>query len=64
MRRDAEIGRGKIRELQSKKQRVDEVATGYECGMMVEAKVEIAVGDKIEAVRTVEKVIKSLKSIK
>jgi translation initiation factor IF-2 len=56
MRRDAEIGRGKIRELQSKKQRVDEVATGYECGMMVEAKVEIAVGDKIEAVRTVEKV--------
>jgi translation initiation factor IF-2 len=55
MRRDAEIGRGKIRELQSKKQRVDEVATGYECGMMVEAKVEIAVGDKIEAVRTVEK---------
>jgi translation initiation factor IF-2 len=55
MRREAEIGRGKIRELQSKKQRVDEVATGYECGMMVEAKVEIAVGDKIEAVRTVEK---------
>ena len=56
MRREAEIGRGKIRELQSKKQRVDEVATGYECGMMVEAKVEIAVGDKIEAVRTVEKI--------
>ncbi len=55
MRRDNEIGRGKIRELQSKKQRVDEVATGYECGMMIEAKVEIAVGDKIEAVRTVEK---------
>lgn len=56
LRRDSEIGRGKIRELQSKKQRVDEVATGYECGMMVEAKVEIAVGDKIEAVRTVEKI--------
>jgi translation initiation factor IF-2 len=55
LRRDNEIGRGKIRELQSKKQRVDEVATGYECGMMIEAKVEIAVGDKIEAVRTVEK---------
>jgi translation initiation factor IF-2 len=56
MRRDNEIGRGKIRELQTKKQRVDEVATGYECGMMVEAKVEIAVGDKIEAVRTIEKI--------
>jgi len=56
IRRENEIGRGKIRELQSQKKRVDEVATGFECGMMVEAKVEIAVGDKIEAVRTVEKI--------
>ena len=55
MRRDNEIGRGKIRELQSKKQRVDEVAIGFECGMMIEAKIEIAIGDKIEAVRTIEK---------
>lgn len=56
MRRDAEIGRGKIRELQSKKVRVSEVAEGFEFGMMAEAKIEIAAGDRIEAVRTVEKV--------
>ena len=56
IRRENEIGRGKIRELQSQKKRVDEVATGFECGMMVEAKIEIAVGDKIEAVRTIEKI--------
>jgi translation initiation factor IF-2 len=55
MRRDSEIGRGKIRELQSKKQRVGEVAEGFEFGMLVEAKIEIAPGDKVEAVRTVEK---------
>jgi translation initiation factor IF-2 len=55
MRREAEIGRGKIRELQSKKIRVGEVAEGFEFGMLVEAKMEIAVGDKLEAVRTVEK---------
>ena len=56
IRRENEIGRGKIRELQSQKKRVDEVAIGFECGMMVESKMEIAVGDKIEAVRTVEKI--------
>jgi translation initiation factor IF-2 len=55
MRRGAEIGRGKIRELQSKKIKVSEVAEGFEFGMMVEAKMEIAPGDRVEAVRTVEK---------
>lgn len=55
IRRDAEIGRGKIRELQEKKLRVREVAEGHEFGMMIEAKMEIAAGDRIEAVRTVEK---------
>lgn len=54
MRRGTEIGRGKIRELQSKKIKVSEVALGFEFGMMVEAKMEIAVGDRVEAVRTVE----------
>lgn len=54
-RRGAEIGRGKIRELQSKKLRVTEVAEGFEFGMMVEAKNEIAPGDRIEAVKVVEK---------
>jgi translation initiation factor IF-2 len=56
MRRGSEIGRGKIRELQAKKQRTQEVAEGHEFGMLVEAKVEIAPGDRIEAVRTIEKV--------
>ena len=55
MRRQSEIGRGKIRELQTKKVRTSEVAEGHEFGMLVEAKVEIAPGDRIEAVRTVEK---------
>ena len=55
MRREAEIGRGKIRELQEKKLRVKEVAEGHEFGMMVELKFEIVPGDRIEAVRTVEK---------
>ncbi len=55
MRRGSEIGRGKIRELQSKKLRVSEVAEGFEFGTMIEAKIEIAVGDRVEAVRTIEK---------
>jgi translation initiation factor IF-2 len=54
-RRDAEIGRGKIRELQEKKVRTNEVAEGHEFGVMVEAKTEIAVGDRIEAVKMIEK---------
>lgn len=55
MRRGAEIGRGKIRELQSKKLRVTEVVEGFEFGMMVEAKAAIAAGDRVEAVKIVEK---------
>lgn len=55
MRRGSEIGRGKIRELQSKKIRVQEVAEGFEFGTMIEAKIEISAGDRIEAVKVVEK---------
>lgn len=55
MRREAEIGRGRIRELQQQKKRVDEVNEGYEFGMMLDSKIEVAPGDRIEAVRTVEK---------
>ncbi len=55
IRRGTEIGRGKIRELQSKKIRVQEVAEGFEFGTMIEAKIEIATGDRIEAVKVVEK---------
>ncbi len=55
MRREAEIGRGKIRGLQQAKKTVDEVREGFEFGMMLEAKFELAPGDRIESVRTVEK---------
>ncbi len=55
MRRETEMGRGKIRELQEKKLRVREVREGFEFGMMIESKMEIAAGDRIESVRTIEK---------
>ncbi len=55
LRREAEIGRGKIRELQQSKKRQDEVMEGFECGLMVEAKIEIAIGDKIQCFQIVEK---------
>jgi len=55
MRREAEIGRGAIHEIQQQKKRFSEVREGYEFGMLIEAKIEIAAGDKIEAVRTIEK---------
>ncbi len=55
MRRETEIGRGRIRELQEKKLRKQEVAEGHEFGVMVEAKTEIAAGDRLEAVIMIEK---------
>lgn len=48
MRRDAEIGRGKIRELQHLKNKVTEIAEGREFGANVESKLELAPGDKLE----------------
>ena len=55
IRRDAEIGRGKIKELQQTKQRTDEVNEGFEFGCMIESKTEIALGDKIQGFVTIEK---------
>lgn len=55
IRREAEIGRGKVRELQQAKKKAQEVREGFEFGTMIEAKMEIVVGDRIEAVRTIEK---------
>lgn len=55
LRRDAEIGRGKIKELQLQKVKASEVNEGYEFGCMVESKIEIAQGDKIQGFITVEK---------
>lgn len=49
MRRDIEIGRGKVVELQQQKIAAKKVEEGNECGMMVEVKIEIAPGDILEA---------------
>lgn len=50
MRRDSEIGRGKVRELQQAKVATEKVEEGAEFGAMVESKTEIAHGDILEAV--------------
>lgn len=55
MRRDFEIGRGKVRELQRFKNRVSEVPESQEFGTMIESKIDIAPGDKLESFRIVEK---------
>ncbi len=55
LRRDAEIGRGKIKELQQQKAKTDEVREGYEFGSLIESKIEIAIGDKIQGFRVIEK---------
>ncbi len=55
LRRDAEIGRGRIRELQQQKAKTTEVNEGFEFGTLVESKIEIAVGDKLEGFKTEEK---------
>lgn len=55
LRRDADIGRGRIRELQQAKAKTSSVEEGKEFGMMVESKIELAPGDKIEAFHVVLK---------
>jgi len=55
LRRDIEIGVGKVKELQQQKKKADEVREGFEFGTLIESKIEIAIGDKIESFITVEK---------
>ncbi len=55
MRRDFEIGRGIVKELQKFKDRVKEIGEGQEFGTMVESKIEIAPGDRLESFTIVEK---------
>ncbi len=55
LRRDEEIGRGRIRELQTQKEKIGRVEEGKEFGAMIESKTEIAPGDKIECFATVNK---------
>lgn len=49
MRRDFEIGRGKIVNLEKTKVKTSVVEEGLEFGMMVESKIEIASGDVLES---------------
>ncbi|MFA6999543.1 MAG: translation initiation factor IF-2 [Candidatus Paceibacterota bacterium] len=49
MRRDFEIGKGKIVELQHNKIKAKEVLEENECGVQVETKIGIAPGDVLEA---------------
>jgi len=55
LRRNFEIGRGKIIELQQQKIKAKEVAEGNEFGLMIDSKMDVAEGDTIEAFRIVEK---------
>jgi translation initiation factor IF-2 len=55
MRREVEIGRGHIRELQQTKNKVGSVEEGKECGLMVESKLEVVAGDKLVAFEVVLK---------
>ena len=49
IRRDFEIGTGKIVELQMSKIKTKEVLEGTDCGVLVESKIDIAPGDVLES---------------
>ncbi len=50
MRKETIIGKGKIIELQSFKQEVDEVKEGNDCGLMIDSKYDIAEGDTLQLI--------------
>ena len=55
MRRDFEIGRGKIVNLEKSKAKTSEVGEGTEFGMMIESKTEIVAQDILESFSVVNK---------
>jgi len=55
MRRDFEIGRGKIVNLEKNKIKVSAAEEGAEFGMMIESKIEIVPGDIIESFTITQK---------
>ncbi|MFZ2484848.1 MAG: translation initiation factor IF-2 [Minisyncoccia bacterium] len=55
VRREAEIGQGKVKELQQSKIATDTAIEGTEFGAMVESKMEIAPGDVLSAITMVIK---------
>lgn len=54
-RRDNEVARGKVLELQEQKLPAKEVGTDHQFGALVECKLPLAVGDVLEAVDIVER---------
>ena len=55
MRRDTEIGEGKVRELQQQKSATEEVKENTEFGAMIVSNIEIAPGDHLESFIVTEK---------
>lgn len=55
LRRDVEIGEGKVRELQQQKTPSQEAKMGTEFGAMIVSNIEIATGDYIESFVSVER---------
>ncbi|MCX6717837.1 MAG: translation initiation factor IF-2 [Candidatus Taylorbacteria bacterium] len=55
MRKEVEIGKGKIKELQKDKEKVGEVREGVEFGCQFQSEITPAPGDKLEIFITVEK---------
>ncbi|MEK7505141.1 MAG: translation initiation factor IF-2 [Patescibacteria group bacterium] len=55
MRRGAELGQGKITNLEQQKNKVKTVETGNQFGALVEAKIALAPGDVLEAIELVVK---------
>ncbi len=55
MRRDFEIGRGKIVNLEKMKTKTSTVEEGAEFGMMIESKIEIVAGDMLESFTMTQK---------
>jgi len=53
MRKDTEIGTGIIKNLQQNKIEVKEIKEG-QCGLMIESKIEVAVGDVLEVFTMIE----------
>ena len=54
MRREFEIGRGKIVNLEKSKIKVSIVEEGAEFGMMLESKIEVVAGDVIESFAVIQ----------
>jgi translation initiation factor IF-2 len=53
-RRDALLGEGKIKEIQSQKIKTNSVKEGDDFGLMIESKIEITQGDVLKAVSLIE----------